>query len=66
MKLHKKTLLEKADLDKAIDFMDVIEEDVPKGKTILAEVNYSISFHLNNILTQALIRDSLSNSCLCV
>jgi len=30
-RLQKKTLLEKADLDKAIDFMDVIEEDVPKG-----------------------------------
>lgn len=33
-RLQKKTLLEKADLDKAIDFMDVIEEDVPKGKII--------------------------------
>ena len=31
--LQKKTLLEKADLDKAIDFMDIIEEDVPKGNT---------------------------------
>lgn len=29
--LQKKTLLEKADLDKATDFMDIIEEDVPKG-----------------------------------
>ena len=31
-RLQKKTLLEKADLDKAIDFMDVIEEDIPKGE----------------------------------
>lgn len=32
VRLQKKTLLEKADLDKATDFMDVVEEDVPKGK----------------------------------
>ena len=31
-KMQKKTLLEKADLDKAMDFMDPIEEDVPKGE----------------------------------
>lgn len=37
-RLQKKTLLEKADLDKAIDFMDVIEEDVPKGNTCILKL----------------------------
>lgn len=30
-KLQEKSLLQKANLDKAIDFMDAIDEDVPKG-----------------------------------
>lgn len=30
-KLHEKTLLQRANLDKSIDFMDPIDEDVPKG-----------------------------------
>lgn len=29
--LHEKTLLQRANLEKAIDFMDIIEEDIPKG-----------------------------------
>ena len=31
-KLAEKSLLQKADLDKPIDFMDTCDEDVPKGK----------------------------------
>lgn len=31
--LKKKSILEMADLNPAIDFMDVLSEDVPKGKT---------------------------------
>jgi len=30
--LLEKTLLQKANLDKSIDFMDTLEEDIPKGK----------------------------------
>ena len=30
-KLHEKSLLQRANLDKAIDFMDSIDEDIPKG-----------------------------------
>ncbi|MCL4168886.1 UNVERIFIED_CONTAM: hypothetical protein GTU68_062685, partial [Idotea baltica] len=29
--LHSKSIIERANLDKAIDFMDSIEEDIPKG-----------------------------------
>ena len=32
IKLQEKSLLQKANLDKAIDFMDSLEEDIPKGK----------------------------------
>lgn len=31
VRLNEKTLLEKADLDKSIDFLDPIHEDIPKG-----------------------------------
>ena len=31
--LHERTLLAKANHDKAIDFLPPIEEDIPKGKT---------------------------------
>ncbi|XP_013422186.1 radial spoke head protein 9 homolog [Lingula anatina] len=31
VKLNEKTLLQRANLDKAIDFLDIIEEDIPKG-----------------------------------
>ncbi|XP_070577870.1 radial spoke head protein 9 homolog [Ptychodera flava] len=31
VRLNEKSLLEKADLDKAIDFLDSIDEDIPKG-----------------------------------
>jgi len=31
IKLQEKSLLQKANLDKAIDFMDCLEEDIPKG-----------------------------------
>ena len=34
IKLHEKSLLQKANLDKAIDFMDAVEEDIPKGMFI--------------------------------
>ncbi len=30
-RLHEKSLLQKANLDKALDFMDTIDEDIPKG-----------------------------------
>ena len=30
-KLHEKSLLQRANLDKPIDFMDSIDEDIPKG-----------------------------------
>lgn len=29
--LNEKTLLQKANLDKSIDFLDTVEEDIPKG-----------------------------------
>lgn len=31
--LEEKSLLQKANLDKAIDFMDTLEEDIPKGRS---------------------------------
>lgn len=31
VRLNEKSLLEKADLDKSIDFLDPINEDIPKG-----------------------------------
>merc|ERR1712179_32595 len=31
IQLHEKTLLQRADMDKAIDFLDTLEEDIPKG-----------------------------------
>lgn len=31
--LQEKSLLQKANLDKAIDFMDTLEEDIPKGQS---------------------------------
>lgn len=30
--LQEKSLLQKANLDKAIDFLDTLEEDIPKGQ----------------------------------
>lgn len=33
--LKNKTLLEKADLDPSIDFLDSLEHDIPKGKQTL-------------------------------
>jgi len=33
--LLEKTLLQKANLDKSLDFMDTLEEDIPKGKLII-------------------------------
>lgn len=32
--LFEKTLLQKANLDKSIDFLDTVEEDIPKGMLI--------------------------------
>ena len=34
IRLGEKSLLQKANLDKAIDFIDPVEEDVPKGAKI--------------------------------
>jgi len=34
-RLHEKSLLQKANLDKALDFMDTIDEDIPKGSWAL-------------------------------
>lgn len=33
--LKNKTLLEKADLDPSLDFMDSLENDIPKGNSLL-------------------------------
>ena len=33
--LNQKTLLQRANLDKAVDFMDSLEEDIPRGKCFL-------------------------------
>lgn len=33
--LNEKTLLQRANLDKAIDFMDTLEEDIPRGEYLL-------------------------------
>ena len=57
-RLQKKTLLEKADLDKAIDFMDVIEEDIPKGERLALELSSDVLEIPNDtfmVLTQILI-----------
>lgn len=35
MRVLEKTLLQKADLDKSIDFMDPIDEDIPLGNYLL-------------------------------
>ena len=35
--LLEKTLLQKANLDKSIDFMDTLEEDIPKGNFFILE-----------------------------
>lgn len=32
--LHEKTQLQRANLDKAIDFLDNLESDVPRGKCV--------------------------------
>ncbi len=32
-KLPEKTLLQKANLDKSLDFLDTLEEDIPKGNS---------------------------------
>jgi len=34
-RLHEKSLLQKANLDKSLDFMDTIDEDIPKGSWAL-------------------------------
>lgn len=34
IKLQEKSLLQRANLDKSIDFMDAVDEDVPKGKIL--------------------------------
>lgn len=35
VELKNKTLLEKADLDPSLDFMDSLEHDIPKGNSLL-------------------------------
>lgn len=37
VELKNKTLLEKADLDPSLDFMDSLEHDIPKGKSLLLQ-----------------------------
>lgn len=32
-RLNEKSLLEKANLEKSIDFLDTLEEDIPRGKS---------------------------------
>lgn len=41
-RLNLRTLLQRANMDKAIDFMDSIEDDVPRGKLFLAVVDDSV------------------------
>lgn len=36
VELKNKTLLEKADLDPSLDFMDSLEHDIPKGNSLLS------------------------------
>ena len=48
--LNQKSLLQRANLDKAIDFMDSLEEDIPKGMCKISKIhsNYkkeSVVFH---------------------
>lgn len=38
-KLLGKTLLQRSNLDKSIDFMDTIEEDIPKGNKLKAKMS---------------------------
>lgn len=35
VELKNKTLLEKADLDPSLDFLDSLEHDIPKGNSLL-------------------------------
>lgn len=37
VELKNKTLLEKADLDPSLDFMDSLEHDIPKGNSLLLQ-----------------------------
>lgn len=43
VRLNEKTLLEKADLDKSIDFLDPIHEDIPKGNIISITEPYCLN-----------------------
>ena len=43
-RLHDKSLLQKANLDKAIDFMDPIDEDIPRGEAQRNRTKSQITF----------------------
>ena len=47
-RLDLKTLLQRANMDKAIDFMDSVEDDVPRGMSL----NYInlLQLHIINLL----------------
>ena len=38
--LNQKPLLQRANLDKAIDFMDNLEEDIPRGMHVLVKTKF--------------------------
>ena len=38
-KLLQKTLLQRANMDKALDFLDPIDEDIPKGRSLCENTN---------------------------
>jgi len=54
-KLQEKSLLQKANLDKAIDFMDAIDEDVPKGCWSMQFERGSTQLTLRSLLWQGYV-----------
>ena len=55
VKLQEKSLLQKANLDKAIDFMDALDEDVPKGSWSLQFERGSAQVTLRSLLWQGYV-----------
>jgi len=43
--LETKSPLYKANLDKAIDFLDPVDEDMPKGTHLMAKIKSSLRFY---------------------
>jgi len=55
VKLQEKSLLQKANLDKSIDFMDALDEDVPKGSWSLQFERGSAQVTLRSLLWQGYV-----------